>query len=93
MKRESVRLVVTGLVQGVGYRAFVQRHADALGLSGWVRNRHDGTVELAATGSDTLLEKLIEALRRGPPGARVDSVQLIDAGPSGEPRFRILPTA
>ena len=69
-----VRVVVHGNVQGVGFRRFVEREARALGLRGWVQNRGDGDVEAEAEGGQTALQALIEALRRGPVGARVTSV-------------------
>jgi acylphosphatase len=58
--------IVEGHVQGVGFRAFVLEWALELGLTGWVRNRWDGTVEVIAEGSKIELEKLLAALRRGP---------------------------
>jgi acylphosphatase len=58
--------IVEGRVQGVGFRAFVQRNAALLGLCGWVRNRWNGTVEVIAEGSCLEAEKLLNALQRGP---------------------------
>ena len=70
------RYVVAGLVQGVGFRWFVARHARALGLAGYARNLDDGRVEVVATGSDgAALARLEELLRAGPAHARVDSVE------------------
>jgi len=66
--------VVRGDVQGVGFRYFVQRRAHQFGLSGWVRNNDDGTVELVAEGSRDALEKLKQAVEDGPRAARVDRV-------------------
>jgi acylphosphatase len=66
-----VRIVAAGRVQGVGFRRFVERTATSLGVRGWVRNRPDGAVELVAEASDEALDALRAALRRGPPGARV----------------------
>jgi acylphosphatase len=62
-------------VQGVGFRYFVVRVARQAGLKGWVRNRSDGAVECLAQGDRGTLEGLIEALRRGPGSAQVDSVE------------------
>lgn len=64
-----------GDVQGVGFRYFLMREAHALGLSGWVRNRDDGTVEFVAEGPRTDLERLLAAARRGPSHARVSDVR------------------
>jgi len=73
---ELVRAVATvrGVVQGVGFRWFVQRRATALELHGWVRNRSDGSVELAAEGSAAAVEALLDAVREGPDGAWVSEV-------------------
>jgi acylphosphatase len=71
----GIRLVVRGRVQGVGFRAFVVAKAGALGLSGWVRNRADGSVEVLAAGEAAAVEALVAACARGPVGARVDAVE------------------
>jgi acylphosphatase len=71
---ERLHAVVRGDVQGVGFRYFVQRRARAHGLSGWVRNNDDGTVEIVAEGDRGELEQLQRALQEGPRGARVDRV-------------------
>ena len=70
-----VHVVVQGRVQGVGFRAFVARRARDLKLTGWVRNRFDGAVEVLAEGTRSALEALVEAVRRGPPAARVATVE------------------
>jgi len=71
-----VHLVISGRVQGVWYRASAQREAQGLGLSGWVRNRADGGVEMVAEGSKAALEALLEWCRNGPPMAYVEAVQV-----------------
>ena len=71
---ERLQAVVHGDVQGVGFRYFVQRKAHQLGLSGWVRNNDDGTVELVAEGARDELEKLRQAVEEGPRTAHVDRV-------------------
>ena len=75
-EKETARLhaIVEGTVQGVGFRYFVQDTANLLGLSGWVRNRWDGTVEVLAEGERSRLEQLLAALRRGPRSAQVMGV-------------------
>lgn len=75
----TVRLLVSGRVQGVGFRAFAQRQADRLGIDGWVRNLPDGRVEALAAGEETAVAAFIDALRRGPLIARVASVEVIEA--------------
>jgi acylphosphatase len=72
---ERLHAIVHGDVQGVGYRYFVQRNAQQLGLRGWVRNNDDGTVELMAEGTRTQLEDLKRAVEEGPRLARVDRVE------------------
>ena len=71
-----VAVVVGGVVQGVGFRWFVQRTASGLGLSGWVANRSDGRVELVAEGEADAIDKLLTAVRDGPPGAWVRDVSV-----------------
>ena len=77
----TVRWLVSGRVQGVGFRYFVLHNARRIGLEGEVRNRRDGRVEIRARGTQTELERLLDELRRGPSGSRVDGVdeQEIDA--------------
>lgn len=73
--------VVTGRVQGVGFRAATQRQGQALQLTGWVRNRNDGCVEGAAYGDVGNLDAFIDWLHQGPTSARVESVWSADAEP------------
>ena len=70
----AVQAIVYGLVQGVYFRAFTSRQATALGLTGYVRNTREGTVEVHAEGEREQLEKLIDHLRIGPSGAVVEKV-------------------
>jgi acylphosphatase len=72
--RETRRYIVSGRVQGVGFRWFVEREAVTLGVTGWVRNREDGRVEVMATGTQEQLAALYSRLREGPRAARVDEV-------------------
>lgn len=85
------RAVVRGKVQGVGFRRYVQREADRLGLAGWVRNEPDGSVALGASGEAVSLAALQRAVRRGPPWARVDDVVDLEADGSAVQRpFAVL---
>jgi len=73
-----VRCIVEGRVQGVFYRASAAERAQALGLSGWVRNRADGSVELVAAGEPRAIETLAAWLWEGPPSARVTAVTVTE---------------
>ncbi len=73
---ERRRLVIHGRVQGVGFRASLAWEADKLSIAGWVRNRRDGTVEAMIQGSDEAVAAMIAWARRGPPGARIDRVEV-----------------
>jgi acylphosphatase len=73
MNRRIVRFQVAGRVQGVGFRAYLLREANAFGLVGWARNRADGSVEAVAAGPEAAVSALLEAARRGPSASRVDS--------------------
>lgn len=84
------RIVVSGRVQGVGFRWFVSRQAKSLGIAGWVRNNPDGTVELEAEGEVDALDKLEAALRQGPRLADVEDVKSVEVPPRGEGGFRIV---
>lgn len=96
----TVRIVVTGRVQGVGFRAATCRQAAQSGVSGWVRNRRDGSVEILAYGSLESVASLQQWARRGPPAARVQSMRADRINSDQEPpepaivsgRFVELPT-
>ena len=75
---KQVRVVVTGLVQGVFFRASTEEEAKAHGLRGYVRNNSDGTVEAVFIGRRANIDKLIEWCRLGPKGARVDNVDITE---------------
>ena len=87
MERRAVRLRITGIVQGVGYRYWAERRAHALAIDGWVRNCPDGSVELLAIGDEIGLERMIDACRGGPPSATVRLVQTLAADDDGTVGF------
>jgi len=89
---KTVRLRITGKVQGVGYRIWATRTASGLGLRGWVRNRWDGSVEVLATGPPEQVAAIIEACRRGPYGARVAEVTVVPDEDDGSIGFTAVPT-
>ena len=85
------KYLVSGRVQGVGFRAFVWREASALGLTGWVRNNRDGTVELLVEADDEVHQDLERRLAEGPTWSRVDKVEAVDQpGQSVPPGFAIV---
>jgi len=73
---KGLRLIVNGVVQGVGFRWFVERTAKKYGLSGWVKNLYDGSVETYAEGDDSLLREFINDVKIGPAGSRVSGVKV-----------------
>jgi acylphosphatase len=91
-------VVIRGRVQGVGYRMWTEDEARERSLAGWVRNRRDGAVEAVFAGAPDAVAAMVEACRRGPPGARVDEIDQREADAAvlalrvaGEP-FSVLPT-
>ena len=96
---EAIHLVISGRVQGVGFRAFVAHWAAAGGVRGWVRNRTDGSVECVAIGSAAALADLVSKIEAGPPHGRVSAIARAELDRTEQERawygerFRILPTA
>ncbi|HVD12795.1 MAG TPA: acylphosphatase [Gaiellaceae bacterium] len=92
MKRVQIR--IRGRVQGVFFRAETRSRAESLGLSGWVRNARDGSVEALFEGEPERVDSMVEWSRRGPSGAHVDEVEVSDAEPEAveqaERGFRVL---
>ena len=80
--RQAKHYIVTGRVQGVGFRYFVRQQAQALGLAGWVRNLPDGRVEAFIEGMPTELSQMESLLNEGPSMSRVERVESSDAAPS-----------
>ena len=85
----AYRYVVAGRVQGVGYRYFVLRQAEALGVSGYARNRADGSVEVVAEGEDVVLADFEARLREGPSFAEVANVEREAIAERGSGGFHI----
>ena len=80
---------VTGNVQGVFYRVWAQGQARELGISGWIRNRPDGSVEAHLSGDDNCVRRMIERMRRGPANAHVEDLTIEDAEPEMTGRFEV----
>ncbi|MBB3771113.1 acylphosphatase [Angulomicrobium tetraedrale] len=96
MAPEHARLIISGRVQGVGYRAWFAREAERRGLTGWVRNRRDGSVEALVAVDAAILGDLVAACRQGPPAARVAEIEILAVGESDIALlagFTVLPTA
>ncbi len=89
---ERVRVMISGRVQGVWFRGWTTDEATARGLSGWVRNRLDGTVEAVFEGDPGAVETMVEACWSGPPAARVQHVERFTHEDPVKPGFRQLPT-
>ncbi len=92
------RVIVRGRVQGVGYRDWTRHVARGRGLEGWVRNRRDGSVEALFSGSDEAVAGMVEACRKGPPIAVVESIEQDEASGTdlalrGDKGFAVLPSA
>ena len=90
---KACRYVVSGRVQGVGFRYFVEDEAIGIGVSGWVRNLRDGSVEVLAMGDDRQLEQLEKKLWEGPALARVTHLHAEESVAPDRPGFHIRPTA
>ncbi len=84
-----VQAYVSGIVQGVGFRWFVERVGNQMKLSGWVRNLPDGRVELEVEGPEFKVEAFLEEVESGPISSRVDTVSVSEKPVTGESGFRI----
>ncbi len=87
-----LRARIHGRVQGVFYRAWTEETARRLRLSGWVRNRRDGTVEALFCGPEEAVKEMLRLAASGPPAARVERIETTPADPPDSPGFRVLPT-
>ena len=81
MIENAIHMRVTGLVQGVGFRAYVKARADERGIRGWVRNQPDGSVHVLSILPEGTMESWIEAVRQGPVGSIVEGVEVRNASP------------
>jgi acylphosphatase len=91
--RRSVRVRIEGDVQGVGYRYWTERVAGELSLTGWVRNRRDGSVEALLAGSADDVAQMLERCKDGPRAARVTRVEVVEEGGDAPEGFDVLPSA
>lgn len=89
-----MHVIVSGEVQGVGYRYTAKLYAERFGVTGWIRNRRDGTVEAHVQGSDDAVDEMLAWMAGGPPGSRVDGARSADvAVDDGAQAFEVRPTA
>jgi acylphosphatase len=87
---KSLRVIIKGYVQGVGFRYWAYRHATSLGIKGYVRNRPDGSVEVLASGDQEAVDHFLSLLRRGPSSALVEELEIDEVpGMVKEDVFRI----
>ncbi|MEG8305447.1 acylphosphatase [Bacillus mojavensis] len=85
------RIVADGRVQGVGFRYFVQAEADKHNLTGWVKNRDDGRVEILAEGPENALQSFLEAVKKGSPFSKVTGISVTESSSlEGHHRFSIV---
>jgi acylphosphatase len=88
-----VHVIVSGSVQGVGYRYTARMIADEVGVTGWVRNRRDGTVEAEVEGTPDQVDEMLAWMAEGPPGSRVEAATVTDAAPAGGHGFEVRSTS
>jgi acylphosphatase len=89
----TVRVRIAGRVQGVGYRYWTEDRARELGLTGWVRNRRDGSVEALFSGAVEMVNEMLTRCREGPRAALVDAVEVLEESGAAPGGFDVLPTA
>lgn len=88
MADRSIKVRITGFVQGVGFRAWTEQRANALGLSGWVRNCENGDVEALFSGSQESVQSMLALCREGPRHAKVERVEIVGPAASAVGAFR-----
>jgi acylphosphatase len=93
LNRRGVRVRIEGGVQGVGYRLWTERAADELGLTGWVRNRRDGSVEALFCGPADQVADMLERCKQGPRSAHVAAVKILAEDDTAPETFTVLATA
>ena len=92
MAKTTRHVIISGRVQGVWFRGWTKQQASSLGLTGWVRNRRDGTVEAIFQGDAADIDAMINACWQGPPAASVADIRVADGVLSNFHNFRQLPT-
>lgn len=91
--QRCVHVLISGRVQGVGFRAYTEAMANQAGVTGWVRNHADGRVEAVFEGSPAAVDSMVRWCHQGSPSAQVSSVETKDCVPEGWPQFAIRPSS
>ncbi|OGJ16295.1 hypothetical protein A3K73_01090 [Candidatus Pacearchaeota archaeon RBG_13_36_9] len=87
---KTLKVFISGIVQGVLLRAFVKEQADNLGIYGYVKNLDDGRVEAVFEGYENDVNRMIEACKKGPPGSKVKEIEIEKLNPQGFDSFKII---
>ena len=87
--RVGLSVKIQGRVQGVFFRAWTREQAERLGVTGWIRNCPDGSVEAHVEGDQRTVEQMLALLHEGPPGAKVDELRSTDADATGAEHFEV----
>ncbi len=87
---KTLRIFISGIVQGVFFRQFVKEQAEKLGLRGYVRNLNDGRVEAVIEGKDSDVDRMIELCKKGSPYSKVETIKIEKIGHQGFKEFKIL---
>lgn len=93
MPERTLHILIKGRVQGVGFRAWLQHQGQLRGLTGWVRNRRDGSVEAVVAGAAQPVEAMLAVCRSGPATAQVTSVEILSESGEAPAGFEVRPTA
>lgn len=89
MEKQRIKIKVTGIVQGVGFRYFTQRSACSLGICGFVENLEDGSVVIEGEGDKERLEQFVRVINRGPQWAKVENIETDNMPAKGDETFRV----
>jgi len=92
-EQRTVHVLLHGRVQGVNFRGWAREQAEVLGLSGWIRNRRDGSVEALFAGDTEAVSRMLDLCNSGPRDARVEDIEIIQDGGAAPEGFSIKPTA
>lgn len=86
----TVHIIISGFVQGVGFRWFVKDNADRLKISGWIKNNPNGNIEVLFSGASQSVKEMVDLCRQGPPGSEVKNVIIEEREEQASEGFKIL---